>query len=208
MGKTIILIDNFDSFTFNIAQMIGAINKQFPIVIPNSVHWRELCKIPHDRIIISPGPGTPHIAADVGCSMDAITHAKVPILGVCLGHQCIALHNGAQVNRGQTPLHGRIRETVHDGDPLFQGIPTRFDVVRYHSLIVAPDLPQSLKAIAWDKDKNVMALRHKTRPHWGVQFHPESICSEYGEEIFANFLFRLDDGAQSSAAHLSEEAFV
>ena len=186
--KNILIIDNFDSFTFNIAQMIGEVNGQEAIVLPNTVSWREIHKIPHDRIILSPGPGTPYQRRDVGSSMDILSYAEVPVLGVCLGHQCLTLHHGGRVIAAPEPMHGRIRRVHHYGTPLFRGIPETFDVTRYHSLVADSALPNELELIAETEDGIVMALRHRTLPHWGVQFHPESICSEYGREIFSNFL--------------------
>ncbi len=186
--RKIILIDNFDSFTFNIAQMVGEVNGRDPLVLDNTVPWREIRKIPHDRIILSPGPGHPAIARDVGSTMEAIAGATVPVLGVCLGHQCLSLHWGGQVVRAPEPMHGRTRRIRHFGDPLFRGLPETFEVTRYHSLISQTPLPQDLQILAETEDGLVMALRHRTRPHWGVQFHPESICSQFGRELFANFL--------------------
>lgn len=186
--KSVILIDNFDSFTFNIAQMVAEVNGRDPLVLENTVPWREIRKIPHDRIILSPGPGNPQTARDVGSTMDAIAGANVPVLGVCLGHQCLTLHHGGEVVRAPEPMHGRIRSIQHYDDPLFQGLPQKFNVTRYHSLISQEPLPECLKVLAQTEDGLIMALRHRIKPHWGVQFHPESICSEFGAEIFANFI--------------------
>lgn len=186
--KSVILIDNFDSFTFNIAQMVTEVNGREPLVLENTVSWREIRKIPHDRIILSPGPGNPQTARDVGSTMDAITHATVPILGVCLGHQCLTVQHGGKVVRAPEPMHGRIRRIHQFGDPLFRDLSVTFEVTRYHSLISQKPLPKDLKILAETEDGIVMALRHQTKPHWGVQFHPESICSQFGREIFANFL--------------------
>lgn len=187
-NKSVVLIDNFDSFTFNIAQMVAEVNGREPIVLDNTIPWREIRKIPHERIILSPGPGNPQTARDVGSTMDALEGATVPVLGVCLGHQCITLHHGGEVITAPEPLHGRIRRIRQFGDPLFRDLPECFDVTRYHSLISREPLPDCLKVLAETKDGLIMALRHRTKPHWGVQFHPESICSQFGREIFANFL--------------------
>ncbi len=186
--RSVLLIDNFDSFTFNIAQMVAEVNGREPVVLDNTVPWREMRKIPHDRIILSPGPGNPQTALDVGSSMDAIAQSEVPVLGVCLGHQCLTVHHGGKVIRAPEPMHGRVRRLRHFGDPLFRDLPECFEVTRYHSLMSQKPLPEALEVLAETDDGIVMALRHRHLPHWGVQFHPESICSQYGREIFANFL--------------------
>lgn len=188
LQRSVLLIDNFDSFTFNIAQMVTEVNGREPLVLDNTVPWREIRKIPHDRIILSPGPGNPQTARDVGSTMDAIAHATVPILGVCLGHQCLTVQHGGKVVRAPEPMHGRIRRIRQFGDPLFRDLPATFEVTRYHSLISQKPLPEDLKILAETEDGIVMSLRHRIKPHWGVQFHPESICSQFGREIFANFL--------------------
>ena len=120
--------------------------------------------------------------------MAVLAHAAVPVLGVCLGHQCLALHHGGEVGRAPAPMHGRVRRLRHRGAPLFRGLPEIFDVTRYQSLIAVPPLPDKLEVIAETEDGLVMGLRHREKPHWGVQFHPESICTEYGREVIANFL--------------------
>ncbi|MBH5399017.1 aminodeoxychorismate/anthranilate synthase component II [Bradyrhizobium sp. CNPSo 4010] len=192
-----ILIDNFDSFTFNIAQMVGEVNGREVIVLDNTVPWSEIRKIPHDRIILSPGPGSPQNSEDVGSTMDVLAGSAVPVLGVCLGHQCIAYFHGASVARAPEPLHGRIRSITTSGTGLFEGLPRSFNVTRYHSLAVTSDLPECLECTAMCEDGVIMGLRHRQAPHYGVQFHPESICSQYGRELFANF---LSDLCASSAA--------
>jgi len=186
--RSVILIDNFDSFTFNIAQMVGEVNGREVIVLDNTVPWSEIRKIPHDRIILSPGPGSPQTSKDVGSTMDVLAGSAVPVLGVCLGHQSIAHFHGASVARAPEPLHGRIRSITTSGTGLFQGLPRSFNVTRYHSLAVTGDLPECLECSAMSEDGVIMGLRHRQTPHYGVQFHPESICSQYGREIFANFL--------------------
>jgi para-aminobenzoate synthetase len=149
--------------------------------------WTEIERLDFNRIIISPGPGRPDRERDFGVSRDAILNATVPVLGVCLGHQGIARLFGGEV-RQVAPVHGRASEIVHTGDVLFQGIPKRFSAIRYHSLAVIEPLPAELRKIAWADDGTLMALRHMTRPLWGVQFHPESVASEYGRELLRNFL--------------------
>jgi para-aminobenzoate synthetase len=183
-----LLIDNYDSFTFNLFQLIAQVNGQEPIVIENDrLAWDDLKNYRFDNIVISPGPGRPQNHRDFGVSRDAILFAPAPILGVCLGHQGIGDAFGAAVALAPEPMHGRVAQIYHHGDPLFAGVPSPFSAVRYHSLCVVPPIPAPLAAIAWTADGVVMGLRHGDRPIWGIQFHPESICSDYGHRILANF---------------------
>jgi len=183
-----LIIDNYDSFTYNLVHAVESITGRAPIVIRNDeMNWAEIRGLGADHIIISPGPGRPDRAGDFGVSMDAIRYAEVPLLGVCLGHQGIAQAFGGCVVQAE-PVHGRLAEVIHNGDELFAGIPERFSAVRYHSLVVEEPLPEVLRGIAWTADGTLMALRHVERALWGVQFHPESILTEYGIELLRNFL--------------------
>jgi para-aminobenzoate synthetase len=185
----LLIVDNYDSFTWNLAHAAAALTGELPVVIHNDeAGWPEIEARHFDAIVISPGPGHPAAARDFGVSAEVIRRAMVPVLGVCLGHQGIALEFGGTVSRVE-PAHGEVAAIEHDGvDELFQGIPRTFDVVRYHSLAVDDPLPAELRKIAWTADGTVMGLRHVSRPLWGVQFHPESILSEYGGELLGNFL--------------------
>lgn len=183
-----LLIDNYDSFTYNLFQLIAEANGEEPIVLRNdAATWAEIQQLEFDNIVISPGPGRPDRAADFGVCKDAIEHACVPLLGVCLGHQGIGWLSGGRIEHAPEPMHGRLSRITHDSSPLFAGIPQGFEVVRYHSLCVEEPLPRELESLAWSEDGVVMALRHKTRPMYGVQFHPESISTSFGRRLLANF---------------------
>jgi para-aminobenzoate synthetase len=184
--KTLI-IDNYDSYTYNLFQLISEVNGEEAVVVRNdAATWPELRRRRFDNVVISPGPGTPGRAGDFGICADALATPDLPILGVCLGHQGLAHINGGTVVRTAGAVHGRISPVFHDGSPLFAGIPQGFAAVRYHSLRVA-ELPAVLRRSAWASDGTVMGLAHRERPHWGVQFHPESICTEHGRRLLENF---------------------
>jgi para-aminobenzoate synthetase len=181
-----LLLDNFDSFTFNLYQMLAQVNGELPIVARNDACWDQLRSLAYDNIVISPGPGRPDRSADFGVCRRAIEEAQVPVLGVCLGHQGIGTVHGAALALAPEPMHGRASRIHHDESALFDGIPQGLAVIRYHSWILS-ELPASLQRIAWTDDGLIMACRHRTRPLWGVQFHPESIGSEHGARLLANF---------------------
>src|ERR1700744_1034001 len=183
-----LIIDNYDSFTYNLVSAVALSTGEQPLVVRNDEKtWEEIRKLEFNSVIISPGPGRPDRPRDFGISADVIRHASVPVLGVCLGHQGIATAFGGLVVQ-TAPVHGQPSEIIHDGDDLFHGIPERFPAILYHSLAVIEPLPPELRKIAWTADGTVMALRHVSRPLWGVQFHPESVCTEYGVELLRNFL--------------------
>ena len=183
-----LLIDNYDSFTWNLFQLLTEANGDEPIVVRNDeASWDELAKLPFDNVVVSPGPGRPDRVEDFGVCGTAIERAEVPLLGVCLGHQGLGWKSGAEVVHAPEPMHGRVSAVLHEGSPLFAGIPREFQAVRYHSLCVRQPLPDELEPIAWTSDGILMAVAHKHRPRWGVQFHPESISTEYGRKLLANF---------------------
>ena len=183
-----LLIDNYDSFTYNLFQLLAEANGDEPIVVRNDeADWDALSALDFDNIVISPGPGRPGRPEDFGVCAEAIRRAEAPLLGVCLGHQGLSWVNGATVDHAPEVMHGRLSAVLHDQSPLFAGIPREFQAVRYHSLCVEQPLPEELKPIAWTSDGVLMATEHRKRPQWGVQFHPESICTEHGRRLLANF---------------------
>jgi para-aminobenzoate synthetase len=183
-----LLIDNYDSFTYNLFQLLAEANGEEPVVVRNDgAVWGDLSRWEVDNIVISPGPGRPEHEKDFGVCADAIANAEVPVLGVCLGHQGLGWIAGAQVVHAPEVMHGRLSAVIHEDTPLFAGIPREFQAVRYHSLCVSQPLPDDLEPIAWTSDGVLMAVAHRHRPLWGVQFHPESISTEYGRRLLANF---------------------
>ncbi len=197
-----LLIDNYDSFTYNLFQLLAEANGDEPIVVHNdAATWSELAGLGFDNIVISPGPGSPDDEGDFGVCADAIRKASVPLLGVCLGHQGLCWAHGGRVIGAPEVMHGRISAVLHDGSPLFASIPREFQAVRYHSLCVEQPLPEELAPIARTSDGVVMAVAHRTLPQWGVQFHPESICTEHGRQLLANFRdMTREHGGRANAA--------
>ena len=183
-----LLIDNYDSFTYNLFQLLAEENGVEPLVVRNDeASWAELAALEFDNVVLSPGPGRPERQRDFGVCADAIRHCEAPLLGVCLGLQGLGWVYGGRVVRAPQPMHGWVRPVEHDGSALFAGIPRRFGATRYHSLCLEPPLPADLEAVATADDGVVMAVAHRSRPQWGVQFHPESIATEHGRRLLANF---------------------
>ena len=187
----ILMIDNYDSFTYNLVQYLGELGKQLKVFRNDQVTLAEIRRLRPKWIIISPGPGTPR---DAGISCDVIRTfgEKIPILGVCLGHQCIGEVFGGKVVQAKRLMHGKTSPIHHKGKTLFKGIPNPFQATRYHSLIVRRQgLPNALEVTAWTEDyvdREIMGLKHKRYPIWGLQFHPESILTDPGKKILGNFL--------------------
>ena len=185
----LLVIDNYDSFTYNLVQYLGELGSEMRIFRNDEITVDEIeSELKPQKILISPGPGTPDSA---GISLAVIERFAdtVPILGVCLGHQAIGQHFGGKVVRAPKPVHGKPVEIMHDGKTIFDGLPETFNAGRYHSLIVArKGLPDCLEISAESPDGLVMGLRHRTKKIEGVQFHPESILTEYGRNLLQNFL--------------------
>jgi len=186
--KTLI-VDNYDSFTYNLYQLVAQVTGTPPIVAYNDkLTWAEFLELAPDKVILSPGPGRPENPRDFGICRQILLESPVPVLGVCLGLQGMAHAFGGKVVSAPEAMHGRSSAIHHDGSAIFDGIPETFQAVRYHSLMVEQPIPDALRLIAWTEDNVVMGLAHRERPVWGVQFHPESISTEYGEQLLRNFL--------------------
>jgi anthranilate synthase component II len=184
----ILLIDNYDSFTFNLVHFLGELGARCEVVRNDRLTVAEAVARVPEAIVLSPGPCTPN---EAGICLDLISAAagRIPILGVCLGHQAIGQAFGGEVVRGPVPMHGKVSRVSHDGTDIFAGIPSPFAATRYHSLIVRREtMPEALLPTAWTEDGIVMGLRHRALPVFGVQFHPESIASEHGHDLLRNFL--------------------
>ena len=182
----ILIVDNYDSFTQNLRHMVYSVSGIDAHIVKNDEDV-QLIESEYDAVVISPGPGFVGNPADVGLSRDVLSWSKTPVLGVCLGHQLLAHFWGGEVVHSDPICHGTISRIVTDQSSLFEGMPPHFDVVRYHSFEVK-SLPSELRPIAWTEDGVLMAITHVDRPHFGVQFHPESIDTESGQHLLANFL--------------------
>jgi anthranilate synthase/aminodeoxychorismate synthase-like glutamine amidotransferase len=184
----ILVIDNYDSFTYNLVQYFGELGAELVVRRNDQTTLREVEELRPDKICISPGPGTPD---DAGISNELIRQfgPHTPVLGVCLGHQCIGQAFGAEVVRADRLMHGKTSPILHEGDGVFRGLPIPFEATRYHSLIVRREtLPDELEVIAETSEREIMGLRHRRYPIHGVQFHPESIMTGEGKKLLANFL--------------------
>lgn len=183
----IAVIDNYDSFTYNLVQYLGECGAEVRVFRNDAITVADLEDLAPSHVVISPGPGSPE---DAGISNDVIRMNGLhrPLLGVCLGQQCIGYVYGGKIIRAQRLMHGKTSLVHHTGGGLFQGIPSPFVATRYHSLIVAKPIPAELEILACTTDKELMALRHKTYPIFGVQFHPEAILTQYGKQLLNNFL--------------------
>lgn len=184
----ILMIDNYDSFTYNLVQYLGELGCDVQTYRNDALTVQDIERLAPERIVISPGPCTPN---EAGISIEVLTHfaGKLPIFGVCLGHQSMGQAFGGDVVRAGRLMHGKTSPILHDGKGLFEGIPTPFTAVRYHSLLVKREtLPDCLEISAETDQGEIMGLRHKEYPIEGVQFHPESIATEHGMELLRNFL--------------------
>jgi len=184
----ILMIDNYDSFTYNLVQYLGDLGADLRVARNDEVSLDEIERLAPERIVISPGPCTPR---EAGISRDVIQRfgPRLPILGVCLGHQAIGDVYGGEVVRAERVWHGKTSMIHHNGQTIFRGLPNPFEATRYHSLIVRrSSLPDCLEITAWTEDGLIMGLQHREHPVWGVQFHPESILTGAGKDLLRNFL--------------------
>ena len=184
----ILLLDNYDSFTYNLYQYLAELGAEVLVVRNDKISLEEISEMKPDKIVISPGPCTPDKA---GISNDVIKNfgRTTPMLGVCLGHQCVGESYGGIVGNAGEIMHGKTSAVHHDGKGVFQGLPNPFNAVRYHSLaIFRENLPQELEVTTWTENGLIMGVRHKENPVEGIQFHPESIMTENGKELLSNFL--------------------
>lgn len=187
-AKSILVVDNYDSFTWNLVHYLEEIGAHTQVVRNDQLSVTEALALNPDGIVLSPGPCTPN---EAGICVDLVRNAPetLPILGVCLGHQSIGAAEGGEIITAKEIRHGKLSEIRHEDGPLFKGLPTSYQVVRYHSLAIKPEqVPDTLIADAFTADGEVMAVRHRTRPVFGVQFHPESILTEHGHALLGNWL--------------------
>ena len=188
MSKRVVVIDNYDSFTYNLVQYLGTLGAEVTVRRNDEVTVKELAAMKPDGLLISPGPGEPR---DAGISEDAIRAlaGQVPILGVCLGHQAIGQAFGGKVVRARQVMHGKVSRVRHDGEGVFRNVPDDFTATRYHSLVVErASLPGCLKVTAQSEDGEIMGLRHRSLAVEGVQFHPEALLTEHGHVMLTNFI--------------------
>lgn len=193
------MIDNYDSFTWNIVQYLGELGEVPEVVRNDEITAVEAEQRAPRAIVISPGPGRP-AEAGISCEVIRRCSGKIPILGVCLGHQCIGEVFGGKIVRSDRLVHGKTSAVIHTGRGLFLDIDNPFHATRYHSLLVSRDgLPDTLQVMAWTVEDEIMAIRHRSHETWGVQFHPESILTTSGKDILRNFLRLLPEGRPAGA---------
>jgi anthranilate synthase component 2 len=186
--EVVLVIDNYDSFTYNLVQYLGELGEEVLVRRNDQITLPEIAPLSPVAVVLSPGPGTP---AEAGICKDLLTELgpSLPILGVCLGHQCLGEAYGGTVRRASQVMHGKVSRVTHTAQSVFRGIPSPFTATRYHSLVVDREkLPADLEVTAWTEDGTVMGLRHRQYPLAGVQFHPEAILTEHGHALLANFL--------------------
>lgn len=184
----IVMIDNYDSFTYNLVQYLGELGEELRVFRNDKITIRELEELAPDFIMVSPGPCTPD---EAGISLEVIRYfaGKIPVFGVCLGHQALAQVFGGKVIRAERLMHGKTSPVIHDGKTIFKGIPSPYQATRYHSLIVEKEsLPECLEISAWTEEGEIMGLRHQELAVEGVQFHPESIITDHGKQLLQNFI--------------------
>lgn len=184
----VLMIDNYDSFTYNLVQYLGSLGAKVRVFRNDKITLGKIKQLAPEKIVISPGPGRPEDAG-ISCAVIRQFAGKIPILGVCLGHQCIGYVYGGKIINAKLLMHGKTSMIYHDRQTIFKGIPNPFEATRYHSLLVEPKtLPKCLQVSAWTKQGEIMGLKHKEYSLWGVQFHPESILTKQGLDILRNFL--------------------
>lgn len=184
----ILMIDNYDSFTYNLVQYLGSLKADVKVYRNDKITISQIKRLSPKKIVISPGPGRPEDAG-ISCGVIKEFAGKIPILGVCLGHQALGFVYGARIVGAKKLMHGKTSFIYHNRKTIFKNIPNPFEATRYHSLIVErKSLPHCLEITAWTKEDEIMGLKHKDYPLWGVQFHPESIMTKCGKNILANFL--------------------
>ena len=185
----IFMIDNYDSFTYNLVQYLGELGEKLKVFRNDKISINGIKQIKPSRIVISPGPGRPE-GAGISARVIKEFASRIPILGVCLGHQCIGYVYGAKIVQAKKIMHGKTSQIYHNKKTIFKGLPNPFEATRYHSLAISrKNLPEVLEVIAWEKANNeIMAIKHREFPLWGVQFHPESILTKAGKKLLANFL--------------------
>ena len=182
------LIDNYDSFTYNLVQYFGELGAEVRVFRNDQIDMEDLVELKPSHLVISPGPGRP--IQDGGVSASAMRQftGRIPVLGVCLGHQCLGAIYGGKVDRAAKLMHGKTSSITHTGGNIFKGIPSPFEAMRYHSLLVYEPIPKELEVTATTNENEIMGLKHREHPTFGVQFHPESILTQHGKQLLKNFL--------------------